>query len=123
MFKDKKIHFIGIGGISMSGIAEILHQKGAIITGSDMQMSKQVKKLIDKGIKIVIGEDDSLVNDVDIIIYTAAISEDNKELIKGKELNKEMMFVFMASVREWKFCPCFKALKRCIAVSVVFVIR
>lgn len=90
MFNNKRIHFIGIGGISMSGIAEILHTKGSIITGSDMQMSKTVKYLIDKGIKIVIGEDENLINDADIVVYTAAISEDNKELMKAKELHKEM---------------------------------
>lgn len=90
MFNNKRIHFIGIGGISMSGIAEILHTKGSIITGSDMQMSKTVKYLIDKGIKIVIGEDENLINDADVVVYTAAISEDNKELMKAKELHKEM---------------------------------
>ena len=49
MFENKKIHFIGIGGISMSGIAEILHEKGAIITGSDMQEGKTISKLKEKG--------------------------------------------------------------------------
>lgn len=90
MFNNKKIHLIGIGGISMSGIAEILHAKGAIITGSDMQSSKAVKLLQEKGINVVIGEDAKLVDEADIVVYTAAISEDNKELIRAKELNKEM---------------------------------
>jgi len=90
MFNNKRIHFIGIGGISMSGIAEILHTKGSIITGSDMQNSKAVQNLLDKGINVVIGEDASLIDDADIVVYTAAISEDNKELKRSKELNKEM---------------------------------
>lgn len=90
MFKDKKIHLIGIGGISMSGIAEILHEKGSIITGSDAAVSKTTKMLQDKGIKIVIGEDESLVDNADIIVYTAAIADDNKEIIRAKELNKPL---------------------------------
>lgn len=90
MFNNKKIHFIGIGGISMSGIAEILHTKGNIVTGSDMQMSKAVEMLINKGINITIGENPTLIGDADIVVYTAAISKDNKELIRAKELNKEM---------------------------------
>ncbi len=90
MFKDRRIHFIGIGGISMSGIAEILLENGAIITGSDMQMGKTITDLEKKGVKIVIGEDPSLINNADIVVYTAAIKDDNKELIEAKKLNKEI---------------------------------
>ena len=90
MFKDKIIHFIGIGGISMSGIAEILHETGSIITGSDATLSKTVQNLLDKGINITIGENEELVDKADIIVYTAAISEDNTELKKARELKKEL---------------------------------
>ena len=90
MYKDKKIHLIGIGGISMSGIAEILLAKGAIVTGSDSTKSKLTTKLETLGIKITIGEDDSLIDDADIIVYTAAISESNLELKKAKYLNKQL---------------------------------
>ena len=90
MFKDKKIHMIGIGGISMSGIAEIMHEKGNVITGSDASNSKNVQMLIDKGIKVVIGEDPTLIDEADIIVYTAAISENHPEIKRAKELQKEM---------------------------------
>ena len=90
MFKNKIIHLIGIGGISMSGIAEILHELGAIITGSDMQESKTITNLKNKGVEIVIGENPDLINNADIVVYTAAISEDNSELKRAKELNKEL---------------------------------
>lgn len=90
MFKDKIIHFIGIGGISMSGIAEILLAKGSKITGSDATPSKITQKFVDKGIEIFIGENPDLVENADIVVYTAAISDDNKELIKARELNKEL---------------------------------
>lgn len=90
MIKDKKFHFIGIGGISMSGIAEILIKKGMIVTGSDMQESNNITNLRKLGINITIGENKKLIQDADIIIYTAAISENNEELKEAKRLNKKM---------------------------------
>lgn len=90
MYKDKIIHFIGIGGISMSGIAEILHETGSIITGSDISKNKNIEMLEQKGIKIIIGEDPSFIDNAQIVVYTAAISDDNKELMHAKELNKEL---------------------------------
>ena len=90
MFKDKIIHFIGIGGISMSGIAEILLEKGIMVTGSDAKESKTTNILKNKGVKIIIGEDPNLVQNADIIVYTAAINENHPELKKAKELNKEL---------------------------------
>lgn len=90
MFKDKIIHFIGIGGISMSGIAEILNEEGITVTGSDIQESNITKMLRNSGIKVIIGEDESLVDNASIIVYTAAIKEDNLELIRAKNLNKEI---------------------------------
>jgi len=90
MFNNKRIHLIGIGGISMSGIAEILHAKGAIITGSDMQENKTIDMLREKGISVTIGENKNLIDNIDIVVYTAAISEDNEELKRARELNKEL---------------------------------
>jgi UDP-N-acetylmuramate--alanine ligase len=90
LFINKRIHFIGIGGISMSAIAELLLSKGSIITGSDIYESKIVKNLEDKGIEIAIGEKPELVDNADIVVYTAAIKDDNKELIRARELNKEL---------------------------------
>lgn len=89
MFNNKTIHFIGIGGISMSGIAEILNQKGITVTGSDANASKTTDMLKAKGIEVIIGEDPNLVENADIIVYTAAISKDNKELLKAQELKKK----------------------------------
>ena len=90
MFNNKRIHFIGIGGISMSGIAEILLTKGAIISGSDIQENKAINMLRNKGVEIFIGENPDIINNTDIVVYTAAISENNAEMIRAKELNKEM---------------------------------
>ena len=86
----KKIHFIGIGGISMSGIANLMLNEGYLITGSDIGLSKQVKMLKDKGVNITIGEDANMAIDADIVVYTDAIKSDNTELLKAKELHKEI---------------------------------
>lgn len=85
--KNKKVHFIGIGGISMSGLAEILLKNGFSVSGSDMKTSPIVQKLISEGAAFHLGHSEGNVKDADLIVYTAAISPDNPELMKGKELN------------------------------------
>ena len=82
----KRIHMIGIGGVSMSGIAEILKHWGFSITGSDCAESEITEKLKKDGIPIVIGHDVSLVSQADIVVYTAAIQKTDEELVKAKEL-------------------------------------
>ena len=74
--KPCHVHFIGIGGISMSGLAEILNKEGFKVTGSDMKESETTKILADKGIKIYIGQFGSNITseaDIDLVVYTAAI--------------------------------------------------
>ena len=79
------IHFIGIGGISMSGFAELLHSYGFTISGSDMQPSKITNHLQTLGIHIVYGQSEAnITKDIDLIVYTAAISKDNPEFIASK---------------------------------------
>ncbi len=73
-------HFIGIGGISMSGLAEILKGAGFTVSGSDMKESDTVKLLESNGIKVYIGQVASnITDDIDFVVYTAAIHEDNEE--------------------------------------------
>ena len=85
---NKKVHFIGIGGISMSGLAEILLKRNFKVSGSDMKASPITDKLSANGAEIHIGQKkDNINKDVDLVVYTAAISDDNPELIKAKELN------------------------------------
>ncbi len=83
--KNKHIHFIGIGGISMSGLAEILLYNNFSISGSDMNSSPITEKLKDKGAKIYIGHKKENVKNADLIVYTAAIASDNPEIIEAKE--------------------------------------
>jgi UDP-N-acetylmuramate-alanine ligase len=78
--KFSKIHFIGIGGISMSGLAEILFYKGFAVTGSDAKKSKVTDHLESIGIKVFIGHDAKNIDDADLVIYTDAVSNDNVEL-------------------------------------------
>ncbi|GAA0726111.1 UDP-N-acetylmuramate--L-alanine ligase [Clostridium malenominatum] len=90
--ENKKIHFIGIGGISMSGIAEILLEKGYKISGSDMNSSYITNMLERKGAEIHIGhKKENLDYTVGMVVYTAAISEDNPELLKATELGIPLM--------------------------------
>lgn len=84
--KYKKIHFIGIGGVSMSGIAELLHAHGFEITGSDREDSDSVQHLVSLGAKVIVGQKASNIEDPDLVIYTDAILPDNEELIAAKEL-------------------------------------
>lgn len=75
-----RIHFIGIGGISMSGLAEVLLQRGFVISGSDNHGSELTKMLEEKGATIFYGQRASnITDDVDLVVYTAAIHPDNPE--------------------------------------------
>jgi UDP-N-acetylmuramate--alanine ligase len=81
MFKNiKKVHFVGIGGIGMSGIAEILLNQGFEISGSDRNLSDITKRLSDLGIKIYEGHIPENVKDIDVLVYSSAVSLDNPEV-------------------------------------------
>lgn len=81
------VHFIGIGGISMSGIAALLLNKGYNVSGSDRSMSDIVKNLENLGAKIYIGQSKNNINNPDLVIYTDAILDDNEELIAARSLD------------------------------------
>lgn len=85
--RDKKVHFIGIGGVSMSGLAEILLLKGYNVSGSDMKSSPATDKLSKMGAKIYIGHDSKNVQGADIVVYTAAVNNSNPEMQEAKKLN------------------------------------
>lgn len=89
--KNKHIHFIGIGGVSMSGLAEILLNHGYRVSGSDMKASQATEKLAAKGAVIHIGHESKNIEASDLIVYTAAISEDNPELMAAKAQGKALM--------------------------------
>ena len=80
------IHFIGVGGIGMSGIAEVLYQSGYQVQGSDVSISNNTNRLKKLGIKVYIGQKKSNIIDAKIIVVSTAISEKNEELITAKKM-------------------------------------
>lgn len=83
----KYIHFIGVGGISMSGLAQLLLAKGYEVSGSDRSDSKIINHLRELGVKISVGQKKENITNPDLVIYTDAILDDNEELIAAKKLN------------------------------------
>ena len=83
----KHIHLIGIGGVSMSGIAEILHSCGFIVTGSDTSQSEITDKLIKNHIPVKIGHDIDNLEKSNLVVFSAAVKKDDPELVRARELN------------------------------------
>lgn len=80
------VHFIGIGGASMSGLAEILLTKGFTVSGSDLDPGKACKPLEDKGVRISYPQAAAnITDDIDMVVYTAAIGDDNPELAEVRK--------------------------------------
>ena len=82
----KRIHMIGIGGSGMCPLAEILHSKGYILTGSDNNESDPLKRVKNLGIKVFMGHNSQNVEGAELVVYSAAISKDNPELVRAEEL-------------------------------------
>lgn len=89
--KVKNIHLIGIGGSGMCPLAEILHSKGYLITGSDNNESDPLKRIKALGIKVYMGHSPENVKNAELIVYSAAISEDNPEIVEAKKLGIPLM--------------------------------
>lgn len=83
----KKVHFIGIGGISMSGIASLLLNKGYEVSGSDRSLTEITKHLNDEGAEIFIGQSKDNIKNPDLVVYTDAILDDNEEIIAARKLD------------------------------------
>lgn len=81
----KRVHFIGIGGIGMSGIAEVLHNMGYGVSGSDLKDSPITQHLKNIGIEVFIGHAPSNVSAVDVVVYSNAVPEQNPEIIEAKK--------------------------------------
>jgi len=79
------IHFVGIGGIGMSGIAEILHHLDYKIQGSDLKENANVKRLRDKGIEIKIGHKEENIENANVVVISSAVKKDNVEVIAARK--------------------------------------
>lgn len=84
--KEKSVFFIGIGGISMSALAHILKNDGYTVSGSDFKESDTAKELVSSGIPVAIGHRAENVEGAGLVVYTAAIKDDNPELMRAREL-------------------------------------
>ena len=86
------VHFIGIGGISMSGLAEVLLQEGFTISGSDSQRSELTRHLEEKGATVFYGQTaDNIKPGIDVVVYTAAIHPDNAEFAAARSAGIPML--------------------------------
>ena len=83
--KVKRIHFVGIGGSGMSGIAEVFHNLGYVVTGSDLTESPAVRRLRGLGVKIVTGHAAENVAQADAVVVSTAVKEDNPEVVRARE--------------------------------------
>lgn len=84
--KIKNVHFIGIGGSSMSGLAEILLSQGYHVSGSDIKSSKATQKLENLGAEVFIGHSAANITNPDLVVYTVAVKDENPEMVKAHDL-------------------------------------
>ena len=95
---EEVIHFIGIGGIGMSGLAQIMSNMGFKIQGSDLSNNKNIERLKKIGIKIFIGHSKKNINKATMVVTSSAITKKNIELITSKKKN----YQFLNVVRCWQ---------------------
>jgi UDP-N-acetylmuramate--alanine ligase len=104
------IHFVGIGGIGMSGIAEVLANLGYVVQGSDVAESANVKRLRDQGIKVAIGHDAKNLDGAEVVVVSSAIKRDNPELIAARAERRPV-------VRRAEMLAELMRLKSCVAIA------
>ena len=83
--KSEIIHFVGIGGIGMSGLSLIMKGKGFKVQGSDIAKNKNIERLKKEKIKIIIGHKKQNINKATILVISSAIKNNNPELIEAKK--------------------------------------
>jgi len=85
MTRVRNIHFVGIGGAGMCGIAEILHNLGYEISGSDITESSVTRHMLTQGIDVKLGHDPALINGADVLVVSSAVSETNPEVAEARK--------------------------------------
>ncbi|MDP2196503.1 MAG: UDP-N-acetylmuramate--L-alanine ligase [Rhodocyclaceae bacterium] len=83
--KVKRIHFVGVGGAGMSGIAEVLANQGYTVSGSDLATSATTRRLTEKGVHVTIGHAAGNVQNADAVVVSTAVKEDNPEVVAARE--------------------------------------
>src|SRR6201988_3131795 len=104
------VHFVGIGGIGMSGIAEVLMNLGYTVQGSDASDSANVKRLRDKGAKVSVGHAAGNLADAAVVVVSTAIKRDNPELVAARAKR-------LPIVRRAEMLAELMRLKRCVAIG------
>jgi UDP-N-acetylmuramate--alanine ligase len=84
MGRVQTVHFIGIGGAGMGGIAEVLHNLGYTVTGSDIGANAMVRHLQAQGVTVNLGHDAANVADADVVVYSTAVAESNPEMVAAR---------------------------------------
>lgn len=82
--KNKRVHFVGIGGIGMSGIAEVLISMGSKVSGSDLVESEITRGLATRGARVILGHNEENVDDVDVVVVSSAVRDTNPEVVAAK---------------------------------------
>ncbi|MCK5077241.1 MAG: UDP-N-acetylmuramate--L-alanine ligase, partial [Calditrichia bacterium] len=95
-FKIRNIHFVGIGGIGMSGIAEVLLNQGYNVSGSDMKITDVTLRLQELGATIYEGHKAENVGDTDVLVYSSAVNEDNEEVREA--INRKIPYIKRAEM-------------------------
>ena len=95
--EHKRIHLIGIGGCSMSGLASILKNRGYYVQGSDRAESPFTERLKELGVPVFIGHDAKNIGDCDLIIFSAAIKSDNVERAEAKRRGADALWLLVAT--------------------------
>ncbi|HEU5297186.1 MAG TPA: Mur ligase domain-containing protein, partial [Burkholderiaceae bacterium] len=80
----KHIHFIGVGGAGMSGIAEILHNLGYTVSGSDQASSATTSRLRELGLRVFVGHDASQIAGAEAVVMSTAVKDDNPEVVAAR---------------------------------------
>src|SRR5712675_1593470 len=104
------IHFVGIGGIGMSGLAEVLANLGYHVQGSDVADSANVRRLRDKGIDVAIGHDARNLDGADVVVVSSAVKRDNPELAAARARR-------LPVVRRAEMLAELMRLKSCVAIA------
>ena len=86
-----RVHFIGIGGVSMKALALLCARAGMTVSGSDKADTPVIETLCKNGIYAYCGSDEKIVGHADLVVYTACIPDDDAELAKARELRKTVM--------------------------------
>jgi len=101
----KRVHFVGIGGVGMSGIALVLRNMGFDVSGSDARESETTLKLVQAGIRVAIGHDAANAADAQVVVYSSAVHSENPELeyARGKEIPVVRRAEMLAELMRMKF--------------------